>query len=133
MTEIKHGDQVSGSSCTDLPGTRFGTYVGTGIYANHPTIAEIRDHVDGDPWFVARHSLRHDAAPPAPPPTPAYGDVVRVIWGLGTVRGRVLEVRGGMNADGTRRLPRVLVEIDPGEVTEDAATLSVPLDQVRQS
>lgn len=133
MSEFQHDDPVSGWSCTDIPGKRFGTYVATGHYADHPTIAEIRDHFDSDSWFVTRGSLRHDIVPPRPLPIPACGDAVRVLWGLDTVSGHVLEVYGGTNMDdGMPVRPRVLVEIDAGQVTEDSATVSVLLDQVRR-
>lgn len=55
---------------------------------------------------------------------PGRGDRVRVDWGLDTVLGRVLE----SYATGGRA--KVLVEIDPGQVSEETTTLTVPLGAV---
>ena len=51
---------------------------------------------------------------------PLVGEAVRVVWGLASVHGHVVEVY-----EGTR--PRVVVEIDPGVVDDSAATVTVPL------
>lgn len=54
---------------------------------------------------------------------PAPGDSVRVAWGLGSVEGHVLESYAG-----TR--PRVVVEIDPHELGDEAVSVAVPLGAV---
>jgi hypothetical protein len=57
-------------------------------------------------------------------PLPTPGDVVRVTWGQAKVPGRVLESYAGVR-------PRVVVEIDPQEVGEEAVTVTVPLASVQ--
>jgi hypothetical protein len=54
---------------------------------------------------------------------PDPGDEVRVAWGLDVVRGHVVEAYRGV-----RR--QVVVEIDPGQVSEESATVTVPLGAV---
>jgi hypothetical protein len=50
---------------------------------------------------------------------PSPGDEVEVIWGLETVRGHVVDAYRGVR-------PRVVVEIDAGEVDSEATTVTVP-------
>lgn len=57
---------------------------------------------------------------------PAPGDEVDVDWGLDTVRGHVLDVYLG-----TR--PRAVVEIDPGQVGDSSATVTMPVEAIRPS
>ncbi|WP_147251729.1 hypothetical protein [Blastococcus sp. TF02-8] len=62
------------------------------------------------------------AADELPPP----GEPVEVDWGLESVQGHVVEVFSGPR-------PRVLVEIDPGQVGEEAATVTVPAQTITPS
>lgn len=56
-------------------------------------------------------------------PLPLPGEQVEVSWGLESVRGNVLESYQGIR-------PRVVVEIDAGQVGDETATVTVPLGAV---
>ena len=55
---------------------------------------------------------------------PDVGEAVSVDWGLKSVKGRVVEAY----SSGSR--PRAVVEIEPGEVADEAVTVTVPLDAI---
>lgn len=50
---------------------------------------------------------------------PAPGEEVRVSWGLEDLHGHVRESYSGAR-------PRIVVEIDPGQVSDDSSTVTVP-------
>lgn len=58
------------------------------------------------------------------PSVPLPGEPVRFKWGLRSVPGRVAEVYP------SRPSPRVVVDIEPGEASDEPSTVSVPLDDV---
>ena len=62
--------------------------------------------------------------------TPAFGEIVTVPWGIGTVRGKVGEVYG---LPGRRQ---VIVELAPelsGHVVDEPTTVAFPLASVERA
>ena len=66
------------------------------------------------------------AADPALALLPGAGEPVRVEWGRAVVAGRVIETYSGIR-------PRVVVELEPGEVDDSAITITVPATAVEAS
>jgi hypothetical protein len=54
---------------------------------------------------------------------PRVGEPVRVTWGRAIVTGRVVESYSGVR-------PRVVVEVEPGEVDDSSTTITVPISSL---